>query len=46
MASPHDPAIMRGWSVEFDGKMNKPVTEQALVALARHVPGGQASPAG
>ena len=46
MASPHDPAIMRGWSVEFDGKMNKPVTEQALVDLARHVPGGQASPAG
>ena len=39
-------AAMKGWSVEFDGKMNKPVTEPALVALARHVPGGRASLAG
>jgi CheY-like chemotaxis protein len=39
-------AAMKAWSVEFDGKMHKPVTEQALVALARHIPGGQASPAG
>ena len=44
--SPERPATMRGWSVEFDGKMNKPVTEPALVALARHVPGGRASLAG
>jgi CheY-like chemotaxis protein len=35
---------IKGWSVEFDGKMNKPVIERALVALARHVPGGRASP--
>jgi CheY-like chemotaxis protein len=39
-------ATMKGWSVEFDGKMHKPVTEQALVALARHIPGGRTSPAG
>ena len=38
------PATMRGWSVEFDAKISKPVTEPALVALARHVPGGRALP--
>ena len=36
---------MSGWSVEFDGTMHKPVTEQALVAVARYLPGGRVSPA-
>jgi CheY-like chemotaxis protein len=45
LTSPPDhPAAMRGWSMEFDGHINKPVTEHALAALARHVPGGRASP--
>lgn len=39
------PAAMRGWSIEFDGHINKPVTEQSLAALARDVPGGRASTA-
>ena len=36
---------MKGWRIEFDGRIRKPVTEQALAALARHLPGGRASPA-
>ena len=36
---------MKGWSIEFDGRIRKPVTEQALAALARHLPGGRAFPA-
>ena len=44
--SPERPATMRGWSVEFDAKISKPVTEPTLIALARHVPGGRATPAG
>ena len=39
------PSAMRGWSVEFDGHIAKPVTAEALAALARHVPGGRASTA-
>ena len=35
-------SAMRGWSVEFDGHIAKPVTAEALAALARHVPGGRA----
>jgi CheY-like chemotaxis protein len=46
LTSPHTRlADLRAWSVEFDGKMKKPVTEQALIALARHLPGGRAFPA-
>jgi CheY-like chemotaxis protein len=41
----HRPSAMRGWSVEFDGHIEKPVTAGALTALARHVPGGRASAA-
>jgi CheY-like chemotaxis protein len=44
LTSPHHPAAMPGWSVEFDGRINKPVTEEALAALARQIPGGRASP--
>jgi CheY-like chemotaxis protein len=40
---PELPAAMRGWSLEFDGHMSKPVTQQAVAALARHVAGGRAS---
>jgi len=41
---PNRLTTMRGWSIEFDGRISKPVTEQALTALARHLPGGRASP--
>ncbi len=34
---------MRGWSIEFDGHIAKPVSEEALATLARHFRGGRQS---
>jgi two-component system, OmpR family, alkaline phosphatase synthesis response regulator PhoP len=34
---------MKGWSIEFDGRMRKPITPEALTALAQHVSGGRPS---
>jgi len=43
-AAARQPA-MSGWSLTFDGHMAKPLTLEALTALARQIPGGRASTA-
>jgi CheY-like chemotaxis protein len=42
-SAPARQPAMAGWSLTFDAHLAKPLTVEALTALARYVPGGAAS---